>query len=105
MEWASSVSGNKQEHRCTSHRYQVHREEDNEFEDLPEGEWGVDGTCCGFAKLLDWVFPVGIKYTGACNKICVAFIDEDGVEDIDKRFVDEECFEEKRDDCCTFTKD
>ena len=70
-----------------------------------EGEGRVDSRRHGFTKLLDRVFTVGIEDARRGNQVCVAFIDQDGVENVDKSFVDEESFEEKGDNGGSFAKD
>ena len=70
-----------------------------------EGKGRVDSRHRGLAKLLDRVLAIGVENARSRDEVFVAFFDEDGVEDVNKGFVDEEGFEEKGDDGRSFTKD
>ena len=72
---------------------------------MSEGKGRVNSGYCEFTELLYRIFAVDVDDARPCNQICVAFIDEYGVKDVNKSFVDKECFEKEGDDSGAFAED
>ncbi len=65
---------------------------------MSKGKGRVHSRYGRFAKLPYRVFAIGVDDPRRRNQVCVAFIDEDGVEDINQGFINKEGFEEQGDD-------
>ena len=76
VEWARARTSQHQEERCADYRYQVEREEEHEFGDLAEGEWGVDRRTRGFAEPLDSVRGIMKEDAGGGHEVDEAFANE-----------------------------
>ena len=100
-----SIPSQNQKHRRARHRYQIERQENDEFGNLSEGKGRVDSRHCGFAKLFHRVFTIEVEDARRRDQVRIAFVDKHGVEDVNKSFVDEEGFEEKSDYSGSFSQD
>ena len=111
MQRPRTVAGQEQEDGRADDGDEVEGEEEDEFEDLPDREGRVDGGRGGrFAESFERVrlaVDLGVWVQGTCGseKGVEALVHEDGVEDIDERFVDEKGFEEQGDDGGAFAQD
>ena len=58
-----------------------------------------------FAQLLDRVRSLWVQHAERSDEIAAAFVDEDGIEDVDLGLIYEKSFEEEGDDHAAFAKD
>lgn len=94
MERTRTITGQDQEHRGTSHRDEVEREQDDELEDLPKRKWRIDGTGCRSAEAAGWVAGLGVDNSRGEHKLFLTFIYQNGIENIHQRLVHEEGLEQ-----------
>lgn len=95
MKRACTVSRHDQEQGRSCHRNEIERQEDYEFDDLPQGERRVYGGRHGFAQLFDWIASCGIYHPRCSDEVTASLVDQSGVEHVDEGLVGKEAFKEE----------
>ncbi len=94
VEGSGAISSQDEEHWRSRDRDQIEGQEQDEFGNLAKREGRVEGRSGGFPELLERVLFISlVKGAGGGDEILKTLIDEDGIEDVDERFIDEEGFE------------
>lgn len=76
MQRSGPRTSEDQKRGCANYGDEIEWEEEYEFDDLQEGEWGVDGRGGGFAKHLDFVGGIVVEQSGRRDHIDKASTDQ-----------------------------
>lgn len=95
MKRACTVSRHDQEQGRSSDRNEIERQEDDEFDDLPQRERRVYGRRHGLAELFDWIASCGIYHPRCSDEMTASLVDQGGVEHVDESLVRKETFKEE----------